>query len=151
MYDSTSDTIEHIGKVQDLLESVVIKLEFRSAEHDASKLEEPEKSMFDEYNKPRIKEIEKKYGYGSDEYKEVLKNMGEALLHHYEANRHHPEHFDNGVNGMTLIDVIEMLCDWKASSVQSGSPLNLEKNKERFKVSDQLFEIFKNTVKEFDW
>ena len=54
--------------------------------------------------------------YESDEYKQVLKEIEEAVQHHYQVNRHHPEHFENGINGMNLIDLIEMVCDWVAAS-----------------------------------
>jgi hypothetical protein len=37
--------------------------------------------------------------------------MAPALKHHYENNRHHPEHFKNNIDDMNLIDLIEMLCD----------------------------------------
>jgi len=33
--------------------------------------------------------------YGSDEYKECLKQMGVALRHHYLHNRHHPEFWES--------------------------------------------------------
>jgi hypothetical protein len=43
--------------------------------------------------------------------------MGDGLMHHDAHNRHHPEFFgEDGVDGMTLVDVIEMLADWKAAS-----------------------------------
>jgi hypothetical protein len=43
--------------------------------------------------------------------------MGDGLKHHYAHNRHHPEFFgEDGVDGMSLVDVIEMLADWKAAT-----------------------------------
>jgi hypothetical protein len=43
--------------------------------------------------------------------------MGDGLKHHYSHNRHHPEFFgEDGVDGMTLVDLIEMLADWKAAT-----------------------------------
>ena len=79
--------------------------------------------------------------------------MKPALEHHYAVNRHHPEHFTNGVNDMTLIDVVEMFADWKAASerTQNGNLLkSIELNAERFHLSDQLKEIFINTAKTLD-
>jgi Family of unknown function (DUF5662) len=67
--------------------------------------------------------------------------MGEGLKHHYEANRHHPGHFDDGVNGMTLVDVIEMLADWKAATERRADgdlAKSLEIQRERFSLCDQL-------------
>jgi hypothetical protein len=73
-YDSTSDTLRHIMEVRDLLGRCVIELSERSARHDASKLQEPEKSVFD-----RVTPLLKSLAYGSEEYRASLKDMGPAL------------------------------------------------------------------------
>jgi len=55
---------------------------------------------------------------------------------------------------MSLLDVIEMLCDWKAASErtkQGSIAQSLAHNKERFGISDQLFSILTNTVRELGW
>lgn len=148
-YDSTEDTREHIGHVAKFLSNVMNAIGTRLHIHDASKLREPEKSMYDEFT-PKLRAMT----YGSDEYKECLKDMGVALKHHYENNSHHPEHYPNGINGMSLLDVIEMLADWKAAGLRhtNGSMAqSLEINKKRFGISDQLAEILENTVKELGW
>ncbi len=145
-YDSAKDTKEHIKKVSDYLHGVSGILETRGLNHDASKLQSPEKEIFDVVT-PLLKDMT----YGSDEYKKALAQMGPALKHHYENNRHHPEHFENGVNGMTLIDLIEMICDWKAASERHADGdiyKSLEINKRRFGISDQLAVVLENTV---DW
>ena len=80
--------------------------------------------------------------------------MGPALKHHYENNRHHPEHFEDGANGMTLIDLVEMLCDWYAATKKhedGNLARSLVVNEKRFKISPQLTKIFENTAKEFGW
>src|ERR1700751_1632733 len=46
-YDSTIDTTLHINRVHSLLGQCAITLLERGARHDASKLEEPEKAIFD--------------------------------------------------------------------------------------------------------
>ena len=33
-----------------------------------------------------------------------------------EQNRHHPEYYEDGIAGMTLVDLEEMLSDWEAAS-----------------------------------
>jgi hypothetical protein len=112
-------------------------------------LESPEKELFDKYT-PLLKETT----YGSDEYKKHLKEMGKALEHHYENNRHHPEHFELGISGMTLVDLVEMLCDWKAASERHGDGnflKSLELNRDRFDISNQLYFILFNTAREFGW
>lgn len=149
MYDSTAETLKHIKQVADLLWQTICVIGKRITAHDASKLQEPEKSMYDRFT-PMLRSMT----YGSDEYKATLKEMGVALDHHYQVNSHHPEHYPNGIDGMSLIDLIEMLADWKAASLRhnDGNILkSLEINKVRFGISDQLFEILKNTVAEMGW
>ena len=114
--------------------------------HDSSKLNSPEKEAFDKFT-----EQLSKLTYGSDEYKKSLQDLGPALKHHYENNEHHPEFHKDGINGMTLIDLIEMLCDWKASSErhENGDIFNsLKINSERFSISPQLLSILENTARE---
>ena len=61
---------------------------------------------------------------------------------------------ESRVNNMSLLDIIEMLCDWKASSErtkQGSIAASLVHNKQRFGISDQLASILENTVKELNW
>lgn len=149
MFDSTNDTLRHIKSVQAYLLQFVLKISKRSIGHDESKLQEPEKSMYDRFT-PLLRSMT----YGSAEYKATLKEMGAALDRHYKVNAHHPEHFPNGITGMSLIDLVEMVADWKAASLRhdDGDILeSLEINKARFGISDQLFEIIKNTLVEMGW
>jgi hypothetical protein len=148
-YDSTDDTKDHIEKVRGFLSDVQGNIAARQLIHDGSKLEEPEKSMYDEFT-PKLRGST----YGSDEYKGFLKDMGAALQHHYQVNSHHPEHYPNSINGMSLLDVVEMLADWKAAGMRHANgniTQSLEINRKRFNISDQLFEIIQNTVKELGW
>lgn len=150
MYDSTNDTLEHIDLVRTFLQQIINALFKRAALHDASKLEEPEKTLYDTY-KPKIQEVESEFGYGSPQYEAMVKELGEAFQVHFSKNRHHPEYHPNGINDMTLIDLVEMLCDWKAAASRYGKSPNMEANKKRFGVSDQLDQILRNTLREMDW
>ena len=47
-YDSKADTLEHIRRVNSLLLGCCANLQKRAECHDNSKLQEPEKSVFDE-------------------------------------------------------------------------------------------------------
>jgi hypothetical protein len=153
-YDSTSDTLEHIRNVSERLYHFGSQLALRAKLHDQSKLDTPEKEALDQFT-PLLKGLT----YGSQEYKDGLEKSGPAmdiyLKHHYANNRHHPEfHGEKGVAGMTLIDLVEMLCDWRAATERhaTGNILrSLEINRERFKLSDQLYEILLNTVKALGW
>lgn len=142
-YDSTADTLIHIRQVQENLNKFAIALIKRGQIHDNSKLESPEKEMFDETTQ-RLKTAE----YGSEEYKGFLKELKPALDHHYTNNSHHPEHYSNGIDGMSLQDLVEMYCDWKAAvkRTKDGDLLkSIEINSTRFNMSEQLVSIFKNT------
>ena len=53
------------------------------------------------------------------------------------------------INGMTLFDLIEMLCDWVAAGQRHDDgdiKKSLEINQERFNISPQLQQILENTV-----
>jgi hypothetical protein len=109
-YDSWKDTLDHIQNVRLKLFKVVDDLLQRAASHDLSKLEAPEKEIYDKHT-PMLRTLE----YGSDAYKETLKKMKVGIDHHYSVSRHHPEYFADSINGMTLVDLLEMLVDWKAA------------------------------------
>ena len=145
-YDCTADTLIHIRRVQALLGRVARDLMERGERHDDSKLGPEEKPLFDEMT-PLLKSLT----YGSDEYKASLERLGTALKHHYAVNTHHPEHFENGVSGMNLLDVLEMLCDWKAASERTKDgnfQKSIEIGIERFKIEPQLAAILRNSAEQ---
>lgn len=149
MQDSIAGTQEHINKVQVRVAEVQAVLDQRAAMHDRSKLKEPEKSGFDRLS-GRLAQLT----YGTDEYRAALAEAKDTIAHHYAHNSHHPEHYANGIAGMSLLDVIEMLCDWKAASErtkQGSIQQSLPINRERFGISDQLYAILENTVRELGW
>ena len=83
-----------------------------------------------------------------------MKKMGKALNHHYNANKHHPEHWEYGITQMNLLEILEMLADWKAASerMKEGSLLlSIEKNQTRFKYSDEFKNLLLNTTKYLNW
>ena len=143
MYDSTTQTRRHIKTIQGLLGTIANLIANRAEKHDESKLSSPEKDVFDEFH-PKLASVV----YDSPEYKRLLAEMGPGLEHHYSHNRHHPEHHPNGINDMTLIDLIEMLADWKASS---RGQMNLTANFVRFKIDKQLAQIITRTMEELGW
>lgn len=148
-YDSTADTLKHSKRVRILMLRAITELEYRSQVHDVSKTKSPELEVFNEFT-PKLRDST----YGSDEYKGFLEAMGEGLAHHYANNRHHPEHFERGIEGMTLVDLIEMLADWKAATERhaDGSLVrSLEIQQERFGIGNQLAAILENTADHFGW
>lgn len=142
------ETQKHIELVRKFIRLFTDKLTTRGVDHDRLKLKSPEVEIFTEFT-PKLAETT----YGSDEYKEFLEQMKPALEHHYANYRHHPEHFVEGVNDMNLIDLVEMICDWKASTLRhnDGNLLkSIEINAQRFGMSEQLTQILVNTAKLFD-
>ena len=143
-YDSRPDTYAHIAEVRGLLLAVAADLTHRAHVHDLSKLASPEVEVFDRVT-PRLRELE----YGSEAYKASLAEMGTALTHHYAHNDHHPEHHPNGVKDMTLIQVVEMLCDWMAATKRHATGdirKSIELNATRFGYGEELKTLLLNTV-----
>jgi hypothetical protein len=141
---TNAETWRHINRVQQLLVGVTTRLVKRAVVHDQSKLVPPEVGVFATCTE-RLKGLT----YGSPEYKQCLVEMKPALDHHYANNSHHPEFYKDGVDGMDLLDLMEMLCDWKAATERhaNGSLIkSLEINTERFKLSPQLRRILENTA-----
>ena len=142
------ETMKHIEKVRETIRFFIDKLVTRSFDHDKLKLKSPEVEVFSEYT-PKLAETT----YGSATYLKYLQEMNSALNHHYANYRHHPEHFENGINDMNLVDIVEMFCDWKASSMRhnDGNLLkSIDINSERFGIEPQLKQILINTAKMYD-
>jgi len=141
-------TMRHIERVRNLINTVVLGLLERGEFHDQTKLSSPEVEIFTQKT-PQLAAMV----YGSLEYKRMLDEMAEALTHHYVRNRHHPEHFKNGANDMNILDIVEMLCDWKASSERHNDGnlrQSIEKNANRFSLSPQLVAILNNSIELFE-
>ena len=60
-----------------------------------------------------------------------------------------PEHYKNGIRDMSLCDLIEMLCNWEAAIMRHADGdimRSIEINQKRFGYSDELKQIFVNTI-----
>lgn len=84
----------------------------RAALHDMSKYSRDEAGYYEQYFFELLN-----VSYGSREYDELQKRIRPAKLHHYQNNTHHPEHWPGGIKDMTPLDLVEMLCDWKAATM----------------------------------
>lgn len=143
---SMRETMSHIRRVQKFLGDVAQRLIERARLHDESKLCEPEASTFAVMT-AKLKGCT----YGSDEYKQFLAEMKPALDHHYAHNTHHPEHWHGGIKDMSLLDLIEMLVDWKAAGERHADGSigkSLDHNKGRFGYGDELDAILRRTAAE---
>lgn len=66
-----------------------------------------------------------------------------AIERHWKENRHHPEYFSSERN-MSELDIIEMVCDWFARSIQYKTdfiPFVEERQRKRFKFSNEKFKV----------
>lgn len=144
------ETFRHIEAVRDNIGIVITELLRRAALHDQSKLVPPEVDGFASANN-RLAGLT----YGSEAYdaNRQQADLKAALVHHYARNRHHPEHHKDGVDDMNLVDLIELFCDWRASSQRhNDGNLNksIEHNANRFRLSPQLVKILENSVGLFE-
>ncbi len=141
-------TQDHIMRVQ---QRIITLLMQRARNHDKSKLEEPEATGYAE-----LATALQSVKFGTQAYRDTLATAHHTLVHHYAQNTHHPEHWPAGIDDMSLLDIIEMFCDWKAASERarngSGSILSsIAYSVERFNISPQLQHILENTARELGW
>lgn len=142
-----AETYKHVRQVGRNITLFVTELLHRADNHDNSKFNEPELSIF-AANTEKLAQTK----FGTPEYDALLQETKTAVSHHHSKNRHHPEHWPNGIEDMNLIDLVEMLADWKAatSRMKDGNiRKSIEINAQRYNMSPQLKRIFDNTVREF--
>lgn len=149
MTKSEQDTRDHIEKVRANLNDALHNLTKRAVLHDASKLKEPELSGYQ-----GLSEALQGLTYGTPEHRAAFAPFKEVIQHHYAHNRHHPEHWHLGVTDMSLLDILEMLADWKAANDRGdGGDFghSIQVSVSRFGISEQLHAILINTAKELGW
>lgn len=148
MTKSEADTNDHIASVRININAVIDNLRDRKTAHDASKLQEPELSGYQ-----GLSEALQGLTYGTPEHRAAFAPFKEIVAHHYAHNSHHPEHWHLGVTDMSLLDIIEMLADWKAANDRSGGDFghSIQVSVSRFRISEQLHAILINTAKELGW
>ena len=139
--------LRHRGLIQKYLYGLSRKLEACAVEHDLSKLGVDEFAGFVKINK-----VAREYPYGSKEYKASLKGNNIINLH-FSRNRHHPEYHDAQVADMGLLDIIEMVCDWKSASTVYGKTTLLEALEvqiERFDLTKEHLYLIKLIIEEIE-
>ena len=139
---------QHKEGVKNYLEIITMLLNTRALTHDNSKSSEEEYKyykMANSVNRNDFKTYEEYLDY-------ITPTLNKGLKHHYENNRHHPEFFDNGIDDMTLIDIMEMIADWCIAIKQNGKDLyeEIQYNFDKYNVSEQLRKIIINTYKYID-
>lgn len=148
--ESRAQTRQHIAQVRALLEQVIANIDHRLEDHDKSKLVEPEVSGYASLHKAMDGVL-----YGSAEYLAVVAAHREVINLHYERNDHHPQHYANGMFGMSLMALLEMLCDWKARADAEESGLDrsfaIQAGRATTDGEHVLLGILRNTAIELGW
>ena len=138
----------HRDRVAKHLAPIIEELVNRAADHDDSKLREDELPAY-----ASAQEAFEVTPFGTPEYQAIKDKIMPTIKEHYRKNPHHPEHYENGISGMTLVDVIEMLCDWASATknhdVGSTMKKSLEFAIKKYNISTDLASILYNTAKEF--
>lgn len=143
-------TVKHIERVQHLLADICAAFRARAFAHDKSKFEDIE--LIPLARMQALIEAEGQAPYGSAEYKRRTALLGPMIEHHHANNSHHPEHYKAGIAGMDLLDLIEMVCDWKAASERGGDDaVGLTYSITKFGIGPQLASILKNTFDRQGW
>ncbi len=144
-----TDTLMHISEVQENLAEIRADLEQRGISHDRTKLLPVE---FDAFVSTRPKF--KKANYGSPEYQECVDAIKPSIDHHYAYNRHHTGFFDDGFSDMNLLDILEMLADWKAASRRSPDLSfvdSLPKAFDKYSIPENMQKHIVATLKYLGW
>jgi hypothetical protein len=115
-------TEEHIDRVRRCLRLLAKITDYadelmeRAKVHDATKFGPEERIPYvwlTEYHRCRRSGEPFEYPTG------VAERVNQAIRHHVTTNRHHPE-FHADPNGMSDVDLIEMVCDWTAMAQEFG-------------------------------
>ena len=115
----TKEHIERVRRCLTLMASVTEytdELHERGRVHDASKFGPEERIPYiwlTEFHRCRHAGEPFSYPEGME------KRVRDAIDHHMSVNRHHPD-FHATPNDMTDVDLIEMVCDWTAMSLEFG-------------------------------
>lgn len=141
MADLTEETktlltiLRHQTLVRKYLLQLARSLEARALVHDLSKLQLDEFAGFVE-----IQQIARQHRIDSPEYRASINN--DVVRLHLSRNSHHPEYHAAGLCDMGLLDLIEMVIDWKAASETYGKSSLTESlpiQRERFKMTDEQY------------
>lgn len=144
-----TDILMHITEVAENLNTIIAELRARGIAHDRSKLEALE---FDAFVSTRPKF--KKANYGSPEYQECVDAIKPAIDHHHANNRHHTVFFPNGFADMNLLDIMEMLADWKAASRRSPTLTfeeSLPKAYAKYNIPANMQAHIESTLRALGW
>lgn len=108
----------------------------RGCEHDNSKFDTEEFRKLSQILKAESKEA------FTNAAIQLSPDERKAIEYHWEHNRHHPEFFVSPSDEMSELDIMEMVCDWFARSIQYKTdfiPFITERQENRFHFTDKVF------------
>ena len=136
--------LRHQTLVRRYLLELAHRLEQRALIHDLSKLQLDEFTGFVE-----IQRVAREHRLDSPEYKASIQS--DVVNLHLSRNSHHPEFHHGGIKDMPLLDLIEMVIDWRAASETYGRTTmaeSLPMQKERFKMTDEQYRLIQLITEE---
>ena len=135
-----SNNKTHVYDFQEAINTICKALTTRAKTHDASKLKEPELTQYTE-----AAEKLEKFKPGSSDYLKIRDKYAIILSKHFTKNSHHPEHFKNGFNDMSILDLVDVLVDWKLDCGDGDWNKFVDDRRDYYGMSDQVVQIFKNS------
>lgn len=176
--DCIRDTKEHISQVREFMLMFAQELIQRALVHDQSKLESPEVEIFTEYT-PKLRNSTYGTDEYNQNLNVMIQALEHHYTHNSHHPEHYKKYVCNGcfkefkvfpegrcdicgygqfqeesdISQMNLADIVEMICDWKAATLRHADGdiyKSIEINKDRFRYSDDLKDIFTNTVTMFE-
>lgn len=116
-------------------EELAIELVRRAIVHDNSKFSKDELSYIIQLSESNDSLTNPNYIMNDNDRK--------CIELHWKHNRHHPEFYSN-IEDMKEIDIIEMVCDWYARSLQLNTDLMefvYTRQQNRFKFPEKMFDM----------
>lgn len=128
--------LQHTAYLRSTLGKVAALMQDRAEVHDLSKLSTDEFEGF-----ARINRVAREQKFGSPEYAESMQREKATIDLHFSRNRHHAErprliaeaaeserglpddatyHYAVAASAMTWLDIVEMVCDWRAAQLGYG-------------------------------
>lgn len=135
--------LKHKESVHNRLSFLAAELKKRAEIHDNSKLCMPEVGYLIDMDK------EGKVDYGSEAYFEKMEKWDCFFKHHYKENTHHPDHYQLGINDMTIVDLCEYMIDVVSyfEDLHVADAINtIDAQQARFGLSEQVANVLKNTL-----
>ena len=117
----------------------------RGIKHDNSKFS-PVELHYNNIIREKIGKIK----FGTKEHYDLLGFIAPGKNAHFLVNSHHIEYYKGNIKRMSPLDLIELLCDWKATTKCNNGNLDcsLKINKKKYEINNRLLNCLKRDIKE---